>query len=54
MRAVCGLVLPPGGDERRLYELAAATLGVRPAAIEQLTITRKSLDARRKAASAAR
>ena len=48
MRAVGGLILPPGGDERRLYGLAAAKLGVHPAAIEQLTITRKSLDARRK------
>ena len=50
MRAVGGLTLPPGGDERRLYALAAAKLGVRPAAIEALTITRKSLDARRKGA----
>ena len=50
MRAVGGLTLPPGGDERRLYALAAAKLGVRPAAIEELTITRKSLDARRKGA----
>ena len=50
MRAVGGLTLPPGGDERRLYALAAAKLGVRPAEIEELTITRKSLDARRKGA----
>ena len=36
MRAVGGLILPPGGDERRLYGLAAAKLGVRPAAIRKI------------------
>ncbi len=48
MKTVSGLVLKPGEDEARLLELAAQKLGVAPRDIEQLTIIKKSLDARRK------
>lgn len=48
MRAVSGLKLLPGESEDRLYALSAEALGVPLRLIEELTITRKSLDARRK------
>ena len=50
MKTVSGLTLAPGADERGLYALAAKKLGVRPGAIEELQIKRRSLDARRKGA----
>ena len=50
MRTVPNLTLAPGADERGLYALAAKRLGVRPGAIEELRIKRRSLDARRKGA----
>ena len=50
MRTVANLTLAPGRDERELYALAAKKLGVRPGAIEELQIKRRSLDARRKGA----
>lgn len=48
MRSVSGLILPPGGSEEELYSLVAARLGVPRRLIEELVITKKSLDARRK------
>ena len=50
MKTISGLTLAPGADERGLYALAAKKLGVRPGAIEELQIKRRSLDARRKGA----
>ena len=50
MKTVPTLTLAPGRDERELYALAAKKLGVRPGAIEELQIKRRSLDARRKGA----
>lgn len=50
MRTVANLTLAPGRDEHELYALAAKKLGVRPGAIEELQIKRRSLDARRKGA----
>ena len=50
MKTVPNLTLAPGRDERELYALAAKKLGVRPGAIEELQIKRRSLDARRKGA----
>ncbi|HIQ88139.1 MAG TPA: FAD-binding protein, partial [Candidatus Scatomorpha gallistercoris] len=50
MKTVPNLTLAPGRDERELYALAAKKLGVRPGAIEELKIKRRSLDARRKGA----
>ena len=50
MKTVPNLTLAPGADERALYSLAAKKLGVRPGAIEELRIKRRSLDARRKGA----
>ena len=48
MIAVSGLRLAPGGKERRLPALAAAALGLRPEAVTDWKILKKSLDARRK------
>ena len=50
MKTVANLTLAPGADERALHSLAAKKLGVRPGAIEELRIKRRSLDARRKGA----
>ena len=50
MKTVANLTLAPGRDERELYALAAKRLGVKPGAIEELQIQRRSLDARRKGA----
>ena len=50
MKTVANLTLAPGRDERELYALAAKRLGVKPVAIEELQIQRRSLDARRKGA----
>ncbi len=50
MKTVPNLTLAPGADEGALYSLAAKKLGVRPGAIEELQIKRRSLDARRKGA----
>ena len=48
MIAVSGLRLPPGGKESKLPALAAAALGLRPEAVLDWKILKKSLDARRK------
>ena len=48
MKTVSGLILRPGEDEAGLKKLAARQLGVAVEDIEQLKITKKSLDARRK------
>lgn len=50
MKTVTNLTLAPGRSERELHSLAAKKLGVRPGAIEELQIKRRSLDARRKGA----
>ena len=50
MKIVPNLSLAPGEDERALYKLAAKKLDIRPGDIEELTIRRRSLDARRKGA----
>ena len=50
MKTVTNLTLAPGRSERELYSLAAKKLGVRPGAIDELQIKRRSLDARRKGA----
>ena len=50
MKTVSNLILAPGRSESELYALAAKKLGVRPGAIEELQIRRRSLDARRKGA----
>ena len=50
MKTVANLSLAPGKSERELYALAAKKLGVKPGAIEELQVKRRSLDARRKGA----
>ncbi len=50
MKTLANLTLAPGRDERELYALAAKKLDVRPGAIEEVQIKRRSLDARRKGA----
>ena len=45
MKTVANLSLAPGKSERELYALAAKKLGVKPGAIEELQVKRRSLDA---------
>lgn len=48
MIRIQNIPLPIGGDLEQLRRRAARTLGVRPGAIDQLTLVRQSIDARRK------
>lgn len=48
MLRVGNLALPIGGDMEQLRKRAARALGVRPAALEELTVVRQSIDARNK------
>ncbi len=50
MRKLTNLSLAPGEDERQLRTLAAERLGVRAEDIEELVLTRRGLDARRRGA----
>ena len=50
MRKITDLSLRPGEDEARLYALAAERLNVPAREIEELTILRRGLDARRRGA----
>ncbi|MCI8870252.1 MAG: hypothetical protein HFF39_06910 [Lawsonibacter sp.] len=48
MLRIQNLSLPPEGDMEQLKKRAARVLGVRPGQLEELTIARQSIDARRK------
>ena len=50
MHKLTNLSLAPGEDERQLRTLAAERLGVRAGDIEELVLTRRGLDARRRGA----
>ena len=50
MHKLTNLSLAPGEDERQLRTLAAERLGVRAEDIEELVLTRRGLDARRRGA----